>query len=101
MRDPDPPESSARVVVSPTFNYAVILALLGSYGAGAWFLATQTATNAAIAERFTRFGSVVNTRLEAGDKRDETRAATMDAIGNRLTRMEAQLAFLVAAGARR
>ena len=101
MPDPDLPGSSARIVVSPTVNYAVILALLGSYGAGAWFLATQTATNAAISERFARFETSVNTRLEVGEKRDENRGAAMDAIGNRLTRMEAQLAFLVAAGGKR
>ena len=98
---PMPSDSSVRLVASPTLNYALILAMLGSYGCGAWFLATQTATNAAVADRFVRFETTVTARLDAGDRREDARAVAVDAIGNRLTRMEAQLAFLVAAGGRR
>lgn len=63
-------DSSVKLVASPQVSYALILALIGSYGGGAWFLATQTATQAAMNERIATNKketetSVAANRLEA------------------------------------
>lgn len=44
-------DSSVKMVASPQVSYALILALIGAYGGGAWFLATQTAAQASMNER--------------------------------------------------
>lgn len=44
-------DSSVKVVASPQVSYALILALIGAYGGGAWFLATQAANQATMNDR--------------------------------------------------
>ncbi len=101
MTDQKPVESSVRVIASSSINYALVFALLSGLCAGVWFFATQTATNIAVAERQVRFEVAVGARLDASEKHEETRSIAMAAIDNRLSRMEAQLAFIVTNGARR
>ncbi len=59
MRTLDAADSSVRMVASPQISYALILALIGAYGGGAWFLATQTAAQATMNER------IANNKIEA------------------------------------
>ncbi len=101
MTDLKPADSALRVLPSSNINYAFLLALLVGYGSGVWFFATQTATNLGVAERLARFELSVAGRLDLVEKRDETRATAVATIDNRLSRMEAQLAYLVSNGARR
>ena len=99
--DVKPADSSFKIAASSNINYAFILALLGGYGSGVWFFATQNATNAGVAERLARFEQTVAGRLDAVEKRDETRSAAVATIDNRLSRIEAQLSYLATNGARR
>ena len=114
-----PADGSFRIGASPQVSYALILALVGAYGSGAWFLATQSATNMAVADRLARFEAAAVARFEMIDKRAETRDATLAArfegddrrndvrndvvarVDIRLARLEAQVAYLASAGGKR
>ena len=102
--------------VSNTINLAVIatvvFASMGALTGGAWFWATQAAANATVADRQAKFEQLINARVDVGEKRaealadavqkrDESRAAALEVVGNRLTRMEAQLNHIVVSGAKR
>ena len=113
---PGPADSSFRVAASPQVSYALILALVGAYGSGAWFLATQNATNMAVADRLARFEAAAGARFDVIDKRAETRDTALAArfegddrrndarndvvarVDIRLARLEAQVAYLATAG---
>lgn len=112
-------DGSFSIGASPQVSYALILALIGAYGSGAWFLATQSATNMAVADRLARFEAAAVARFEVLDKRAETRDAALAArfeaddrrndvrndvvarVDIRLARLEAQVAFLANTGAKR
>ena len=98
-------DSSVKVVASPQISYALILALIGAYGGGAWFLATQTAAQAAMNQRITdetastnlrisRIADDVIARLKVLETRDEARGTSLVDQGNRLTRIESKIDFL-------
>ena len=101
MPDNEVADSSVRIQASPNVNYAVIITLLGACVGGVWFMATQAATNAGVAERLNRFERIITDRIAAADRRDEVRLASVAAIENRLTRIEAQLTYLVTNGPKR
>ena len=92
-----PSDGNVRLVGSPTVQYTLILAVLGGLCSGVWFFATQVATNASAAERQIRFEAAMLARLETDEKRFETRSAAIDAIENKLARIDAQLGFILAA----
>lgn len=114
-----PADGSFKIGASPQVSYALILALVGAYGSGAWFLATQSATNMAVAERLARFEAAAVARFELIDKRAETRDAALVArfegddrrndvrndvvarVDIRLARLEAQVAYLAGTGGKR
>lgn len=114
-----PADSSFKIAASPQVSYALILALIVAYGSGAWFLATQTATNIAVADRLARFEAAAGARFELIDRRAESREAALaarfeaddrrnetrnDVVGKvdiRLARLEAQVAYLANSGAKR
>ena len=117
--DIKPADSSFRIAASPQVSYALILALIGAYGSGAWFLATQSATNMAVADRLARFEAAAGARFDVIDKRTETRDAALasrfeaddrrndarnDVVARvdiRLARLEAQVAYLATSGTKR
>ena len=117
--DIKPADSSFRIAASPQVSYALILALAGAYGSGAWFLATQSATNMAVADRLARFEAAAGARFDVIDKRAETRDAALasrfeaddrrndarnDVVARvdiRLARLEAQVAYLATTGTKR
>ena len=90
------PEGAVRLIASPTIQYGLVFAMLGSLCSGVWFFATQAATNAALGERQARFESAVAAKFEVYDKRGEQRTAAIEDISNKLARIDAQLAFFIA-----
>lgn len=93
--------STVKISASPSINYAVVIGIIGALGSGVWFFATQTAVNQGIAERQVRFETAAGARIDADEKRNESRDTEISAMDNRLARIEAQLTFLVANGARK
>lgn len=111
-REQPMPDGTVRVRLSNTFNLAVIGSLLGFGGSVIWFIATQTSILQQIDARQRQFEATIsrradelekreNERADAAAKRDESRRADTDAAAQRLARIEAQLGFLVAVGARK
>lgn len=84
-------------------NAALLLTLLGSWGGGAWYMATQAASYASMERRVAQLetNTSVGNRLDAADKRDENRAAAIGELATRMTRAESKLEFVGVNGGRR
>lgn len=116
MTNPVAADSSVKIIASPQVSYALVLGLVGSYGAGAWFLATQAAALATMSERIVSVATTLNARITDGDaavnlrisrvaddiiartlnieKRDEARGSSLGQLDTRMARIESKLDFL-------
>jgi hypothetical protein len=97
------PDQIPRPITMSGLNVALLLTLLGSWGGGAWYMATQAAANASMEKRLAHLetSTSIGNRLDTIDKRDDARANAITSLDIRLTRAEAQLGYLgVAKGTR-
>jgi len=88
---------SSTFVIPTTLVYAVLAAIVGMTGTGGWYMGQQAMKAETIAAQFEQFKSDVAKRF-SDDERDAR--AGVDVVSkndSRLTRMEAQLGFLVTA----
>ena len=96
MNNLSAPESSVRFAASPTLNYAFIATLLGACGTGVWFFATQSETNHNQADRQLQYEIRANARVDAMEKREDTRTTNMNEIRDRLIGLEATSKYIAA-----
>ena len=112
QREPPLGDGAIRFKFSNTINIVAIASILMFAGSLVWFFATQTSILTQIDNRQRAFETTMTaktdtlerreeSRAEAAEKRDEARRSEAEAAAQRLARIEAQLGFLVAVGARK
>ena len=83
------------VVVPRVLFYMIVAAVPSLIAAGAWYVAVQESNAKHLAVDFANFKTDVYNNREGDERRARAETETVSDINLRLTRIEAQLAFLV------